>query len=152
MQKLKFITIRTKKQELGVKTPELGTQTRMDTGVWFPILFNIMSDSLYVTTGEAVRYNCQTARLWRLRVFPAKAGIMRLPGNQSGQSLSLSVHYNLISNSLSIFISSGVTWHVYANSCTPALWASCSASANCGCVFLFGVKYSARSICTTKRT
>ena len=77
MQKLKFITIRTKKQELGVKTPELETQTRMDTGVWFPILYNIKIDSLYVTTGEAVRYNWQTARLWRFRVSPAKTGIMR---------------------------------------------------------------------------
>ena len=63
--------VRAKKQELGVKTPELETQTRMNTGVWFPMLFNIMSDSLYVTTGEAVRYNCQTARLWRRRVSPA---------------------------------------------------------------------------------
>ena len=33
------MTVRTKKQELGVKTPELETQTRMDTGVWFPILY-----------------------------------------------------------------------------------------------------------------
>ena len=64
------MTIRTKKQELGVKTPELETQTRMDTGVWFPILFNIMSDSVYVSVGVAVRYNCQTVRLWRLRVSP----------------------------------------------------------------------------------
>ena len=66
--------VRAKKQELGVKTPELETQTSVDTGVWFPILFNIMSDSLYVSIGVAVRYNCQTARLWRLRVFPANAG------------------------------------------------------------------------------
>ena len=62
--------VRAKKQELGVKTPELETQTSVDTGVWFPILFNIMSDSLYVSIGVAVRYNCQTARLWRLRVSP----------------------------------------------------------------------------------
>ena len=63
--------VRTKKQELGVKTPELGTQTCMDTGAWFPILFNIISDSVYVSVGVTVRYNCQTARMWRLRVFPA---------------------------------------------------------------------------------
>ena len=63
--------VRAKKQELGVKTPELETQTSVDTGVWFPILFNIMSDSLYVSIGAAVRYNCQTARLWRRRVSPA---------------------------------------------------------------------------------
>ena len=98
MQKLKFITIRTKKQELGVKTPELETQTRMDTGVWFPILFNIMSDSLYVTTGEAVRYNCQTARLWRLRVFPAKAGIRRLPGSNDRAGNTASYKYRLHQN------------------------------------------------------
>ena len=64
------MTIRTKKQELGVKTPELETQTRMETGAWFPILFNIMSDSLYVSVGVAVRYNCQTVRQWRPRVSP----------------------------------------------------------------------------------
>ena len=26
-------------------------------------------DSLYITTGEAVRYNCQTAGVWRLGVW-----------------------------------------------------------------------------------
>ena len=57
---------------LVVKTTNFETQTSMDTGVWFPILFNIMSDSVYVSVGEAVRYNCQTARLWRLRVSPPK--------------------------------------------------------------------------------
>ena len=57
---------------LVVKTTNFETQTSMDTGVWFPILFNIMSDSVYVSVGVAVRYNCQTARLWRLRVSPLK--------------------------------------------------------------------------------
>ena len=92
------MTIRTKKQELGVKTPELVTQTRMNTGVWFPILFNIMSDSLYVSIGVAVRYNCQTARLWRLIVFPAKAGIMRLPGSNDRAGNTASYKYRLHQN------------------------------------------------------
>ena len=92
------MTIRTKKQELGVRTPELVTQTRMNTGVWFPILFNIMSDSLYVSIGVAVRYNCQTARLWRLRVFPAKAGSMRLPGSNDRAGNTASYKYRLHQN------------------------------------------------------
>ena len=92
------MTIRTKKQGLVVKTTSLKTQTRMDTGVWFPILFNIMSDSLYVSIGVAVRYNCQTARLWRLRVFPAKAGIMRLPGSNDRAGNTASYKYRLHQN------------------------------------------------------
>ena len=90
--------VRAKKQELGVKTPELETQTSVDTGVWFPILFNIMSDSLYVSIGVAVRYNCQTARLWRLIVFPAKAGIMRLPGSNDRAGNTASYKYRLHQN------------------------------------------------------
>ena len=42
-------------------------------GYWglVPLLLNIQrKDSLYVCTGEAVSYNCQTARVWRLWVSP----------------------------------------------------------------------------------
>ena len=54
-----------------VKTTNLEAKTRMDTGVWFRYFLIYMKiDSLYVCTGEAVRYNCQTARVWRLWVSP----------------------------------------------------------------------------------
>ena len=33
-------------------------------------LMFLRNDSLYVTIGEAVRYNCQTAGVCRLRVWP----------------------------------------------------------------------------------
>ena len=55
---------------LVVKTTNLETQTCMDTGGWFRYLLIYRIDSLYVCTGEAVRYNCQTARVWRLWGFP----------------------------------------------------------------------------------
>ena len=61
-------------------------------------LIFLRSDSLYVTTGEAVRYNCQTARLWRLRVFLAKAGIRRLPGSNDRAGNTASCKYRLHQN------------------------------------------------------
>ena len=53
---------------LVVKTTNLEVQTCMNTGVWFRYLLIYRIDSLYVCTGEAVRYNCQTERVWRLWV------------------------------------------------------------------------------------
>ena len=55
---------------LVVKTTNLEAQTCMDTGGWFRYLLIYRIDSLYVCTGEAVRYNCQTARVWRLWASP----------------------------------------------------------------------------------
>ncbi len=51
---------------LVVKTTNLEAQTCMDTGALFRYLLIYRIDSLYVCTGEAVGYNCQTVRVWRL--------------------------------------------------------------------------------------
>ena len=57
-----------------VKTTNLELQTCMDTGFWFRYLLIFRIDSLYVPIGEAVRYNWQTVRVWRLWVSPSIHG------------------------------------------------------------------------------
>ena len=52
----------------------------------------------------------------------------------------------------SIHKRSGSTWHGSTNTCTPAAWASISASAKAGCVSVLGRTWSTPSICTTKAT